>query len=77
MITEDSTSATEREPPPHQTPKTPDPAQSEVETPSSELRDPRYHPFDTPKSRRELQATRAQPPLTRSRARIMSNECIN
>ena len=77
VITEDSPSATEREPPPQQTHEIPDPAHSEVETPSSELRNPSYHPSDTLKSRRALQATSAQPPLTRSRARIMSNECIN
>jgi hypothetical protein len=74
VITEDVPSAPERE---NTAPETHDPAQSEVETPSSELRDPSYHPSDTPKSRGELHATRAQPPLTRSRARIMSNQCIN
>ena len=77
VIEEDSPSANEKEPRLHQTPETPDLPQSDAETPSSELRDPSYHPSDTPKSRRELQATRAQPPFTRSRARIMSNECIN
>ena len=77
VITEDVPSAPERENAARENPETPDTAQSEVETPSSELRDPSYHPSDTPKSRRELQATRTQPPLTRSRARMMSNECIN
>ena len=63
VMTDDSSSATEREPPPHQTPEMPDPRQSDVETPSSELRDPSYRPSVTPKSRRELQTTRTQPPL--------------
>ena len=63
VMTDDSPSATERETPPHQTPETPDPTQSDVETPSSELRDPSYRPSVTPKSRRELQTTRTQPPL--------------
>ena len=57
-MTDDSPSATEREPPPHQTSEMPDPTQSDVETPSSELRDPGYCPSETPKSRRELQTTR-------------------
>ena len=77
VITEDMPSAPERENAARENPETHDSAQSEVETTSSELRDPSYLPSDTPKSRRELQASRTQPPLTRSRARMMSNECIN
>ena len=77
VMTDDSPSATEKEPLPHQIPETPDLTQSDVETHSSELRDPSYRPSEIPKLRRELQTTRTQPPLTRSRARIMSNEYTN
>ena len=77
VMTDDTPSATKREPPPHQTPETPDPTQSDVETPISEVRNPSYRPSETPNSRRKLQTTRTQPPLTRSSARIMSNEYVN
>ena len=39
-------------------------------TPISEYTDPNYEPPDTPKSRRELHSTRAEPAFTRSRARV-------
>ena len=51
VMADDPPSATEREPPPLQTPETPDPTQSDVETSSSELRDPSYRPSETPNSR--------------------------
>jgi hypothetical protein len=50
---------TESETPLVQTPNPPDPVQQMVET---------------PRSRRETQPTRRKPPVTRSRARIMSQE---
>jgi hypothetical protein len=40
------------------------------DTPGSERADPSYRPEDTPRSRRELNTTRAEPPLTRFRARL-------
>jgi len=48
-----------------------------LDTPISEHTDPNYEPPETPKSRRELQPTRAEPSLTRSRARVVSQESIN
>jgi len=72
--TDDSSGTPEREPPPLQTPET---TQSEVDAPCSERKDPSYEPSETPKSRREFQTTRTEPPITRSRARIMSHDSVN
>ena len=74
MRTDDSPGTPECEPPPLQTPET---IQSDVDTLCSELKDPTYDPSETPKSRRELQTTRTEPPITRSRARIMSHDSVN
>jgi len=74
MRTDESPSNPEREPPPLQNPET---IHSDVDTPCSELKDPSYHPTETPKSRQELQTTRTDPPITRSRARIMSHDSVN
>ena len=51
----------------------PQPIQS-LDTPSSEYRDPSYEPPETPRSRRELRVTRPEPPVTRSRARILTQD---
>jgi hypothetical protein len=56
---------------------TPCSAQQHVDTPSSEQRDPSYRPPETLRSRRELQATRDEPPVSRSRTRILSQENAN
>ena len=42
-----------------------------LDTPGSERSDPSYFPPTTPYSRRELQPTRLEPPVTRARARIL------
>jgi hypothetical protein len=55
---------------------TPDPIQQPLDTPSSEYRDPSYEPPETPRSRRELRVTRPEPPVTRSRARILTQDEI-
>jgi hypothetical protein len=47
---------------------------SEPETPASERRDPTCHPPKTPLSRRELVTTRVEPPVTRSRTKLMSQD---
>jgi len=73
-MVDDSLGTSEHETPPLQTPEV---IQSEVDTSCSELRDPSYHPSDTPRSRRELQSTRTEPPITRSRARILSHDSVN
>jgi hypothetical protein len=44
---------------------TPTPGPSPKEAPSNHRVDPTYAPSDTPRSRRELGATRESPPLTR------------
>jgi len=47
-----------------------------TDTPTTDNRDPTYHPSDSPRSRRELQSTRNEPPVTRSRTRILSQTDI-
>ena len=51
-------------------PDTPDPSHV-LDTPSSQRSDPSYFPPTTPGSRRELHATRTEPPVKRARARIL------
>jgi len=48
-----------------------------LDTPASENRDLTYVPFQKPRSRGELQPTRSKPPSTRSRARIVSQDCVD
>lgn len=60
--------------PPSLTPSTPDSVQQAVDTPYFERADPNYEPPRTPRSRRELQAVRPEPPLTRSRTRVQSQD---
>ena len=48
-----------------------------LDTPSSEQYDLSYQPPDTPRSRRELQPTRTEPPVTRYRNRILSQNSVN
>jgi hypothetical protein len=55
--------------PPSIAPDTPDSLETSPESPCSERRDPSYEPSSTPRSRRELQPTRTEPPLTRARAK--------
>jgi hypothetical protein len=45
--------------------------QQPMDTPTSDRSDPSYYPPGTPCSRQELQTTRADPPLTRSRATVL------
>jgi hypothetical protein len=54
---------------PSLTPDTPDSLDTSPESHRSERRDPSYEPSRTPRSRRELQPTRTEPPLTRERAK--------
>ena len=61
---------TESETPLVQTPNTPDPVQQMVETPVLERDDQNYTPTRTPRSRPEMQPTRMESPVTRSRARM-------
>jgi hypothetical protein len=53
---------------------TPDMGRIQTDTPLSERRDPSYEPPETPRSRRELQTTRPDPPITRSRARLQTQD---
>jgi hypothetical protein len=55
---------------------TPEPTHQTVDTPASESRDPTYAPPVTPRSRRELQPTRTEPPITRLRARATPRENV-
>jgi hypothetical protein len=64
---------TESETPLVHTPNIPDQVQQMVETPLLERDDQNYTPKN-PRSSREIQPTRTAPLVTRSRARIMSQE---
>jgi hypothetical protein len=55
---------------------TPEPSPQALDTPASERRDPTYIPNETPKSRHELQPMRTEPPVTRSKARIVSQDSV-
>jgi hypothetical protein len=59
---------------PDQTLDTLDPTQLITDIPNSKRTDPSYCPPETPTSWTELQATRLEPPITHSRARIMSQD---
>jgi len=59
---------------PDRTPNTPEPDSQSADISISGNTDPNYEPNQTPTSRRELQHKRAEPPVTRSRARIVSQE---
>jgi hypothetical protein len=77
VVTDYPTHADERLPAPDRAADSPDPAQPTVDTPSPQRNDPSYHPPDTPRSRIELQTTRIDPPVTRSRARVMSQNSVD
>ena len=64
----------EHRPPPDPVLDTPEPIQQSLDTPNSEYRDPSYEPPETPRSRRELRVTRPEPPVTRSRARVLTQD---
>ena len=68
------TSSRERSTPRTQDLYTPDAATQVLDTPFSEQTDPSYHPPETPRSRRELQTTRTDPPVTRSRTRVLNQD---
>ena len=56
--------------PPDQILDTPEPNNQTVDIHNSERCDPTFAPATTPRSRRALQPTREEPPLTRLRARV-------
>jgi len=56
---------------------TPDTGRRTLDTPSPSKDDPSYCPLDTSRSRRELQTTREEPPITRARARNMLQDVNN
>jgi hypothetical protein len=68
---------TEQEPLGDHSPDTPDLSQHPTDTPLSDRNDPSYQPPDKPTSRRELQNSRTQPPLTRLRAKVISQNAEN
>ena len=57
--------------PPNQIPCSPPTPQPAAISPS-ERQDPTYQPPETPRTRREMQTNRIDPPITRSRTRITS-----
>jgi len=60
-----------------QTLDTPESISQTLDTLISERTVPNYEPPETPKSRRELQPTRAETPFTRSKSGVVSQECMN
>jgi len=58
--------------PPSLTPSTLDSVQQAVDKPYFKRADPNYEPPRTPRSRSELQAVRPEPPLTRPRTRVQT-----
>ena len=60
-----------------QTPITPEAVPQITDTPTSGSQDPKYLPPQTPTSGCEMQTTRIQRPVTRSRASIMPEENVN
>jgi hypothetical protein len=56
------------------TPVVPQPAPQILDNPGLERSDPSYFPPTTPSSRRELQGTRLEAAVTRTRARILPLE---
>ena len=52
----------------------PPPDRRDIDTPTTERTDPKYRPANSLRSRRELQDTRFEPPVTRARARSVRNE---
>jgi hypothetical protein len=62
---------------PDRTPFTPEPVSLEPDTPASQHGDPTYVLSQKPRSRREMQSTRIEPYITRSRARDMPQEYVS
>jgi len=62
--------------PPNPNSQTTSPLQPSRDTPNSDYHDPTYFPPETPKLGRELQTTRNEPSVTRSRARILPQSHI-
>ena len=56
----------------HENPPCQSPIHPITDTSTTDNRDPTYRPSDSPRSRRELHSTRNEPPVTRSRTRILS-----
>jgi hypothetical protein len=55
---------------------TPEPVQQSVKTSISDRTDRSYETPETLGTRREMQTTRAKPPITRSRGKVMSQEPV-
>jgi hypothetical protein len=51
---------------------TPEPLPQITDTPASERSDPSYQPSETPRSRREMQNTRFESPMTRAHTKVLS-----
>ena len=58
-------------------PDTPLSAQRPMDTPASERIDPSYRLSERPRSRRELQTTKFELPVTRARAKALSQDLEN
>jgi len=74
VCTQNSETRTEHEPLFYHSPDTTDLTQQPIDTPISESNDPSYQPPNTPHFRREIQTSRTHPPLTRLRAKALSQD---
>jgi hypothetical protein len=72
-----STNGREHTTPRNQALDTPGSATPALDSPSPEQYDSSYQPPDTPWSRRELQPTHTEPPVTRYCTRILSQNSVN
>jgi len=74
---QNSEARTEHEPLVDHSTDTPDLTQQPIDTLIFERNDPSYQPPNTPISRREFQTSRTHPPLTRLRAKALSQDAEN
>jgi len=77
LVTDDTTPENECMTPPISILDIPDTDRRILDTPSPSKDYLSYCPLDTPRSRRELQTTREEPPITRARARNMLQDVNN
>ena len=76
-VADDPIPETECRTPPSANLDTPDTGERTIDTSVSSKDDPSYSPLETPRSRRELQNTRAEPPVTRLRTRNVLQDVTN
>jgi hypothetical protein len=76
VTTDFPTNVIEHQTPPNRIPQTTSPLQPSTDTPYPDYHDYTYSPPDTLKSRRDFRSTRNELPVTRARARILSQNKV-